>query len=101
VYSQGSNGIDVFDTPWKNVVATLYHELCEARTDPDVEDVIRSGDESKLGWYSDGGGEIGDIPMSLAGRHLDEVMKEAELADGLVEPMQVQWSNRVHGPEGI
>jgi len=101
VYSQGTNGIDVFDTPWKNVVATLYHELCEARTDPDVEDVIHTGDASKLGWYSDHGGEIGDIPMSLAGPNLSEVMKEVKLADGLTEPMQLQWSNRVHGPEGI
>src|SRR5579884_2096587 len=35
------NGIAVFDQPWKNVVATFYHELNEARTDPDVDDAIR------------------------------------------------------------
>ena len=29
--------------PWKNVCATLYHELQEVRTDPDVEDAIRAG----------------------------------------------------------
>jgi hypothetical protein len=31
------NGIPVFDQPWKNVLATFYHELNEARTDPDVD----------------------------------------------------------------
>jgi hypothetical protein len=46
VYSQTEadgtvNGIPVFDQPWKNVVATFYHELNEARTDADVEDAIR------------------------------------------------------------
>jgi len=39
------NGIPVFDEPWKNVVATFYHELNEARTDPDVEDAIRAGND--------------------------------------------------------
>ena len=47
VYSETSNGqtngIPVFDAPWKNVVATFYHELNEARTDPDVEQVINGG----------------------------------------------------------
>jgi hypothetical protein len=47
VYSEASgsqtNGIPVFDAPWKNVVATFYHELNEARTDPDVEQVIQGG----------------------------------------------------------
>src|SRR5207302_919643 len=48
------NGIVAFDEPWKNVVATFYHELNEARTDADVEDAIRAGDDPKadalLGW---------------------------------------------------
>ena len=35
-----ANGIPVFRERWKNVVATLYHELQEARTDPDVEDAF-------------------------------------------------------------
>ncbi len=100
VYSDGDNGIVAFDAPWKNVVATLYHELCEARTDPDVEDVIRTGVESKLGWYSTKGGEIGDIPMMLAGANLAEVMREVTLGGGSRAPMQLQWSNHVHGPEG-
>ena len=62
VYSEDGNGIPVFDQPWKNVAATFYHELNEARTDPDVEDAIRTGDSSRLGWYSAEGGEVGDIP---------------------------------------
>jgi hypothetical protein len=99
VYSEGENGIPAFDEPWKSVVATFYHELCEARTDPDVEDVIRGGPESKLGWYSQQGGEIGDIPMALAGADLSLVMQEVGLANGGTAPVQLQWSNAVHGPE--
>jgi hypothetical protein len=99
VYSEGDNGIVAFDQPWKNVVATFYHELCEARTDPDVEDVIRGGPESKLGWYSEKGGEIGDIPMALAGADLSLVMQEVELTNGGTAPVQLEWSNHVHGPE--
>ncbi len=38
VFSEGNNGIIAFDQPWKNVVATFYHELVEARTDADVEE---------------------------------------------------------------
>jgi hypothetical protein len=43
VYSKGANGVVAFAEPWQNVCATLYHELCEIRTDPDVEDAIRAG----------------------------------------------------------
>jgi hypothetical protein len=99
VYSKDDNGIVAFDEPWKNVVATFYHELCEARTDPDVEDVIRTGNDRLLGWYSESAGEIGDIPISLASGDLSRVMQEVKLEDGSVEPIQLQWSNRVHGPE--
>jgi len=105
VYSEGSNGIVAFDEPWKNVCATFYHELCEARTDPDVEDAIRAGDTAAanrfLGWYSPRGGEIGDIPMAEAGGDLARVMKEVPLADGSgTVPIQLMWSNAVGGPEG-
>jgi hypothetical protein len=109
VYSEptarGDNGIVAFDEPWKNVVATFYHELQEVRTDPDVEDAIRapSIDEGVkyLGWMSLRDGEIGDIPMEEAGSDLSLVMKEVPLADGSgTVPIQLMWSNRVHGPEG-
>ena len=96
VYSEGSNGIVEFDASWKNVCATVYHELEEIRTDPDVEDAIRAGPgaaaEGFLGWYSPNGGEIGDI---------DIVMNEVPLADGTgTVPVQLMWSNAVGGPEG-
>jgi hypothetical protein len=105
VYSEGSNGIVAFDAPWKSVCATFYHELCEARTDPDVEDAIRAGDTPAgtklLGWYSTKGGEIGDIPMEEAGANLGAVMKEVPLSDGSgTVPIQLMWSNAVGGPEG-
>jgi hypothetical protein len=103
VYSEGSNGIVAFGAPWKNVCATFYHELNEARTDPDVEDAIRAGSSpranSYLGWYSPRGGEIGDIPMEEAGGNLGAVMKEVPLANGHgTVPVQLMWSNRDGGP---
>jgi len=105
VYSDGDNGIVAFDEPWKNVCATLYHELQETRTDPDVEDAIRlgsaPGSDRLLGWYSPRGGEIGDIPMAEAGADLSRVMKEVPLSDGSgTVPIQFMWSNAVGGPEG-
>jgi hypothetical protein len=105
VYSDGDNGIVAFDAPWKNVCATLYHELQETRTDPDVEDAIRLGSapgaDRLLGWYSPRGGEIGDIPMAEAGGDLGRVMQEVPLTDGSgTVPIQLLWSNAVGGPEG-
>jgi hypothetical protein len=96
VYSQGNNGIDAFGVPWKNVVATFYHELNEARTDADVED-------GKVAWVNNENPaeEIGDIPMTLAGSNLGKVMVEVPLADGSgMAPIQLMWSNGAHGPEG-
>lgn len=99
-----SNGIPVFDKPWKNVVATFYHELNEARTDSDVEDAIKAGSSSDalnlLGWVSSQGEECGDYPVSEA-NPLSQVFQEVPLtnASGIV-PVQFQYSNSVHGPEG-
>ena len=105
VYSQGANGIVAFDKPWKNVCATFYHELCEARTDPDIEDAIAAGDtpaaDKFIGWYSNKGGEIGDIPMDEAGSNLGLIMKEVKIAGSSTKvPIQLMWSNAVGGPEG-
>lgn len=106
VYSQpiqgGINGIPFWPDSWKNVVATMYHELNEARTDPDVEQVNQTGDNKYLGWYSPAknGGEIGDIPMSEAGAHLSRVMMEVPLVAGGSAPIQLMWSNQVSGPCG-
>jgi hypothetical protein len=96
VFSDGNNGIVAFDQPWKNVVATFYHELNEARTDADVED-------GQVAWVNDEqpSEEIGDIPMSLAGANLSLVMKEVPLADATgTVPIQLMWSNAVSAPEG-
>ncbi len=54
VFSEGGNGIVAFDQPWKNIVATFYHLLNEARTDPDSEEggadlrVVSWGDGSQV-----------------------------------------------------
>ena len=110
VYSQiladgRENGIVAFDQPWKNVVATLYHELNEARTDADVEDAIRAGNDPNavkfLGWMSKQGEECGDYPVFEVGPSLNKVFQEVNLANGGGSvPVQFQYSNAVHGPEG-
>jgi hypothetical protein len=99
-----TNGIPVFDQSWKNVVATFYHELNEARTDPDVEDAIRAGNDPSatqfLGWTSQQGEECGDFPVFEADP-LTKVFQEVQLADGSgTVPVQFQYSDAVHGPEG-
>ena len=95
VFSEGNNGIVAFDQSWKNVVATFYHELNEARTDAGVE-------IDNVAWVNNEqpSEEIGDIPMTLAGNDLSKVMKEVKLADGSTAPIQLMWSNAVAGPEG-
>ncbi len=110
VYSQTladgrDNGIVAFDQPWKNVVATFYHELNEARTDSDIDDAIAAGNDPKadgyLGWASPQGYEVGDKPVFEAGGDLSLVFQEVKLANGTgTVPIQLLWSNRVHGPEG-
>jgi hypothetical protein len=97
------NGIAVFDAPWKDVVATFYHELNEARTDPDVDDAINSGKvDGIIGWTSDAGEECGDFPVFEAGQQNDLglVFQEVHVASGGNVPAQFQYSNAVHGPEG-
>jgi hypothetical protein len=98
------NGIPVFDQPWKNVVATFYHELNEARTDPDVEDAIRAGNDPSatkvLGWTSMQGEECGDFPVFEA-NPLSQVFQEVKLTNGTgTAPVQFQYSDNAHGPEG-
>jgi hypothetical protein len=101
VWSEGDNGIAIPGwQPWENVCATLYHELNEARTDPDVEDAVRTGDLRWVGWNSRAGEEIGDFPIEEAGTDLPLVFRKVEVATapGTV-PIQLLWSNRIHGPE--
>jgi hypothetical protein len=100
VYSEGRNGIPVFDQPWKNVVGTLYHELNEFRTDADVNDAIITGSNDFLGWMSRTGKEVGDDPI-IAAPSLDRVFQEILSTTGNTKvPVQFMYSNRVHGPEG-
>ena len=96
------NGIPVFDKSWKNVVATFYHELNEARTDPDVEDAINAGNSPNaikfLGWTSAQGEECGDFPVFEA-NPLTEVFKEVKLTAGnSTVPVQLQYSDADEGP---
>jgi hypothetical protein len=96
------NGIAVFPEPWKSIVATFYHELNEARTDPDVDDAIETGKvDGVIGWNSDDGEECGDFPVFEAGDagDLGLVFREVGVQGGTA-PVQLQYSNAVHGPEG-
>ena len=105
VYSQmlsatKENGITVFNKPWKNVVATLYHELNEFRTDADVNDAIQTGSNDALGWTSRAGQECGDQPI-FAAQSLSLVFKEVTATGSTKKiPLQFMYSNAVHGAEG-
>ena len=104
VFSQIVNGVEdgiaVFDRPWKNVVATLYHELNEFRTDPDVGDAIEQRSNDFLGWASRQGHEVGDQPVFVAS-DLHQVFKEISAHDGGPKlSVQFLFSNAVHGAEG-
>jgi len=93
------NGIPFFNAPWKNVVCTLYHELVESQTDPDVGDAIRDNDMRFIGYNSNKGQEIGDQP--IAANSLDRVFKEVMTLPGpRPTPVQFMYSNAVHGAEG-
>ncbi len=93
------NGIPFFSAPWKNVVCTLYHELIESQTDPDVGDAIRLNDSRFIGYNSRFGQEIGDQP--IAANSLDKIFKEVMTLPGpRATPVQLIYSNAVHGAEG-
>ena len=84
------------------MVATFYHELNEARTDPDVEDAINAGNSPNaikfLGWTSAQGEECGDFPVFEA-NPLTEVFKEVKLTAGnSTVPVQLQYSDADEGP---
>lgn len=94
------NGIVVFDKPWKNVVATLCHEIDEFRTDPDVNDAIQTGSNDFLGWMSRFGHECGDQPIARAGS-LSLVFSEITTPGSTTKtPVQFMYSNTAHGAEG-
>ena len=96
------NGIAVFNSPWKNVVGTLYHEINEFRTDADVNDAILNNSNDFLGWTSRRGHEVGDQPVFKAGGlgDLKLVFKEVKASTSRRKmPMQFMFSNAVHGAE--
>lgn len=109
VYSQRSttgrtNGIPVFAESWKSVTATLYHQLIEARTDPDVEDALRGSSDLDadgiLGWVSDSGLEIGDV-LNDDSIPISTIFREVPLADGNgFVPVQLPYSNFARSVEG-
>jgi hypothetical protein len=98
----GDNGIPIPGwQSWEAMVATFYHELNEARTDPDVEDANDTGNTGLVGWTSNEGAEIGDFPIEAAGGDLRRVFQRVDLADGSGKvPVQFLYSNAVHGPQG-
>jgi hypothetical protein len=104
VLASGSeNGIAVFNKPWKNVVATLYHEINEFRTDADVNDAIQNNSNDFIGWNSRSGQEVGDQPISAAEQlgNLKLVFKEVTASNSSKKfPVQFMYSNAVHGAEG-
>jgi hypothetical protein len=96
------NGIAAFDASWKDVVGTLYHEMNEFRTDADVAEANRTGNDGLLGWVG-AQGEIGDQPINAAGAagDLSLVFQEILLSMGGGRvPVQFLYSNAVHGAEG-
>jgi hypothetical protein len=96
------NGIAAFDASWKDVVGTLYHEMNEFRTDADVAEANRTGNDDLLGWVG-AQGEIGDQPINAAGAagNLSLVFQEILLSMGGGRvPVQFLYSNAVHGAEG-
>jgi hypothetical protein len=96
------NGIAALDASWKDVVGTLYHEMNEFRTDADVAEANRTGNDDLLGWVG-AQGEIGDQPINAAGEagNLSLVFQEILLSMGGGRvPVQFLYSNAVHGAEG-
>lgn len=71
----------------------------EFRTDADVGDAIRQGDQRFIGFNSNSGQEIGDQPISA--NALDLVFKEVLTLPGpRATPVQFMYSNAAHGAEG-
>ena len=94
------NGIPVFKDSWKNVVATLCHEINEFRTDPDVSDAPSGGFDA-LGWNARSGKECGDQPIVATHGHLERVFQEVTVANSTTSiPVQFMYSNAVLGAEG-
>ncbi len=90
VYGQGNNGIDFDGRPKDNLSIVASHELTETVTDPDVEQVNNGAPLSKLGWYDNNYGEIGDIALDTT---QDPTLRNVwGRMDGFA--VQKEWSNQ-------
>ncbi len=107
VYSDKSTNIGIFPSnqSWQNVVDTAYHELNEARTNPDVEEYNRTVSTNPnpklIGWDS-AEGEVGDYPINE--KNTSSISYPAFWNEPLVNgqgtvPIQLLYSDAVHGPE--
>jgi hypothetical protein len=105
-WSDGGTGIPVPNwSGWENIVATLYHELQEIRTNPDVDLAVRSGNNALIGWNTDpvegpdgqDCREIADLPLVLHNTYRYEAFTRVVVkgCDGdLMEvPIQRIWSD--------
>lgn len=88
--NKGSNGIDFTGNRQDNNSIVASHEWSEAATDADVALVNRTGDGSKLGWYDNTNGEIGDIPINISN---DPNLKDVWGREGGFA-FQKEWSNK-------
>jgi hypothetical protein len=107
VWSDGNFGIPVPGWEgWENIVATLYHELQEIRTDPDVDCAIRTGDNKFIGFSTDpvqgpdGSDcrEIADLPLILLPlTQMEMAFTRVNIATGdgtvITVPIQRLWSS--------
>ncbi len=106
VWSDGATGIPVPGWPaWQAITATLYHELQEIRTNPDVDQAVRTGDSRFIAWNTDpldgpdGSDcrEIADLPLILNHDSQHQAFMLASVAgpDGqqIQVPIQRLWCN--------
>lgn len=89
--NKGSNGIDFTGgNQQDNNSIVASHEWSEASTDADVSLVNRTGDNSKLGYYDNTYGEIGDIAINIS---QDPNLKDVWGKEGGFA-FQKEWSNQ-------
>lgn len=88
--NRGSNGIDFSGNPQDNNSIVASHEWSEAATDPKVSLVNRTNDDTKLGWYDNNQGEIGDIAINISN---DPNLKDVWGKEGSFA-FQKEWSNK-------
>lgn len=102
VWSDGSTGIPVPGwAGWENICATLYHELQEIRTNPDVDVAVRTGSNAHIGWNTDplkgpdglDCREIGDMALILFDDWRSEAFQRVRIG-AMDVPIQRMWCNQ-------